>query len=53
MILVRGILDDGLTVLSVVIEPVGHTLFRVAAVDDHAKHIKTVTARGKNHACND
>ena len=49
MILVWSILDNGFAVLGVVIKPVGHALFCVAAVDDHTCDVKTVTACSKDY----
>jgi hypothetical protein len=49
MILVGSVLDDGFAVLGVVVEPIGHALFSVAAVDDHSSDIKTVAACGKDY----
>ena len=51
MIFIGCVLNDGHPVLVVIIEPVGHTFLCVAAVDDHASHVKTIAARGQNRSC--
>ena len=53
MVLVRCVIDNGFTVLGVVVEPVGHALFGVAPVDDHASNVKTVAACSKDRGCCD
>ena len=44
MVLVRNVLNDGFTVLGIVVKPLGHAFFGVAAVDDHTGNVKTVAA---------
>ena len=49
VVLVGSDLDDGFAVLGIVVKPVGHALFCVAAVDDHTCDVKTVTACSKDY----